>query len=146
MGAGAAGKLLDWQEAKDVADEVRFYGVEQLLALWQRTKDRIGDPLLWGDEIEGLLVSFNDEKKQFTPYLEATEVAQTLNQAGQDREASTTTDTPWPHFNLEGGSFNLETTPGKPWGNRVADLLDVESDMVRRYALFAQCMLYLVGG
>jgi glutamate--cysteine ligase catalytic subunit len=34
-----------------------------------------------------------------------------------------------PVFHPEFGRFMLETTPGKPWGIDLKDLLDVEPDM-----------------
>jgi glutamate--cysteine ligase catalytic subunit len=42
---------LHWPEAKKNADQVREWGVEQLLAIWNRAKGKEKDALLWGDEV-----------------------------------------------------------------------------------------------
>ncbi|GAA6014286.1 hypothetical protein JCM8202_005224 [Rhodotorula sphaerocarpa] len=57
MGLLALGTPLPWSEAKQHADYVREHGIEQLLHIWHRLKDRTGDRLLWGDEIEYLVIS-----------------------------------------------------------------------------------------
>lgn len=49
----ALGTPLDWPEAKKEASHVRAWGIEQLLALWQRTRGKERDALLWGDEVGG---------------------------------------------------------------------------------------------
>lgn len=51
MGLLALGTPLPWSEAKQHADYVREHGIEQLLHIWHRLKDRTGDRLLWGDEV-----------------------------------------------------------------------------------------------
>lgn len=51
MGLLALGTPLPWSEAKKHADYVREHGIEQLLHIWDRLKDRTGDRLLWGDEV-----------------------------------------------------------------------------------------------
>jgi hypothetical protein len=47
----ALGTPLDWPEAKKNANHVRQWGVEQLLAIWNRAKGKERDALLWGDEV-----------------------------------------------------------------------------------------------
>jgi glutamate--cysteine ligase catalytic subunit len=45
------GTLLSWDAARKFLDHVRYHGISQLLNMWDRTKDRQGDELLWGDEV-----------------------------------------------------------------------------------------------
>lgn len=47
----ALGTPLPWPEAKKVANQVREWGIEQLLATWKRAKGKERDALLWGDEV-----------------------------------------------------------------------------------------------
>lgn len=47
----ALGTPLDWPEAKKNANHVRQWGIEQLLAIWNRAKGKERDALLWGDEV-----------------------------------------------------------------------------------------------
>lgn len=51
MGLLAVGTPLEWPEAKKVAGHVREWGIEQLLAIWNRSKGKERDKLLWGDEV-----------------------------------------------------------------------------------------------
>lgn len=50
----ALGTPLAWPEAKKVASQVREWGIEQLLATWNRAKGKERDALLWGDEVSRL--------------------------------------------------------------------------------------------
>lgn len=50
MGLLFRGTAMTWQEAKAFADHVHEHGITQLINLWHREKDRLGDPPLWGDE------------------------------------------------------------------------------------------------
>lgn len=51
MGLLSLGTPLAWDDAKPYADHVRSHGITQFLNIWDRTKDRCGDELLWGDEV-----------------------------------------------------------------------------------------------
>jgi glutamate--cysteine ligase catalytic subunit len=51
MGFLSEGTTLDWPEAKKYADKIRQEGITQFLNIYNRTKDRQNDCLLWGDEV-----------------------------------------------------------------------------------------------
>lgn len=51
MGLLRLGVPLAWDDCKNVADHVRYHGVQQFLNVWRQLKDRQGDGLLWGDEV-----------------------------------------------------------------------------------------------
>ena len=127
MGAGPDGKLLDWPECKAVADTVRTLATEQLLTLWQRQKARNGDPFLWGDEVEGMLVAFDDANKRFSPCLRAAELAPALTKAAEKDFGDDA-----PQFHLEGADFDLEHTPGEPFRDSLADFLSLEPSLKAR--------------
>lgn len=66
MGLLSLGTPLPWLEGKKYADHVRSHGITQFLHIWERLKNRQGDELLWGDEVNTLslleqtfLLSFN---------------------------------------------------------------------------------------
>ena len=46
-----------------------------------------------------------------------------------------------PLFHPEYGRFMLESTPGAPFSNKVADLLTVEDNMRYRFVVFQNCLL-----
>ncbi|KAK3722386.1 glutamate--cysteine ligase [Vermiconidia calcicola] len=142
MGLLAVGTPLDWPEAKKVAGHVRSWGIEQLLAIWRKAKGKERDALLWGDEIEYLVISFEDAGREVKLSLRQADILESLaNDAellrqgggvpglnvGEDQDGR-----PAPTFHPEFGRFMLEATPGAPWGIGFKDLLDVERDMKLR--------------
>ena len=136
---------MDWSEAKKNADHVRQWGIEQLLAIWKRAKGKERDALRWGDEIEYLVVAFDDPKRKVRLSLRQADILKALSedealckqggcvpdlQAVKSHEGE-----PIPVFHPEFGRYMLEATPGKPWGIGFKDLLDVEPNMKWRRKL-----------
>ncbi|KAI7680562.1 hypothetical protein KC353_g22039, partial [Hortaea werneckii] len=78
MGLLAIGTPLQWPEAKKVAGHVREWGIEQLLAIWRRAKGKERDALLWGDEIEYLVVAFDDEQRDVKLSLRQADILEAL--------------------------------------------------------------------
>ncbi|OQD76988.1 hypothetical protein PENDEC_c003G01264 [Penicillium decumbens] len=137
MGLLALGTALEWPEAKKKADQVRQWGIEQLLANWRRARGKERDALLWGDEVEYLVVALDDAAKKARLSLAQAEILKSLardealwksggSQYGDNGEHDG--EEP-PHFHPEFGRFMLEATPGSPWGIGFKDLLKVESNM-----------------
>lgn len=62
----STGTPLSWEDTKNLADHVRFRGITQFLHGWDRTKDRCGDELFWGDEVLGHEL---DQRLGYSPYL-----------------------------------------------------------------------------
>ncbi|PYI06026.1 glutamate-cysteine ligase Gcs1 [Aspergillus sclerotiicarbonarius CBS 121057] len=137
MGLLALGTALDWPEAKKRADQVRKWGIEQLLANWHRAKGKERNALLWGDEVEYLVVAVDDETKKARLSLAQAEILKSLakdealwkeGNSSHSQNKEHEGEEP-PHFHPEFGRFMLEATPGKPWGIDFKDLLKVESNM-----------------
>jgi glutamate--cysteine ligase catalytic subunit len=78
MGLLSKGTPLSWQEARKYADHVRSNGIEQFLSIYSKVKDRSKDKLMWGDEVEYMLVKFDHLNKQAKLELRAVEVLQSL--------------------------------------------------------------------
>ncbi|KAH6625306.1 glutamate-cysteine ligase [Boeremia exigua] len=140
MGLLAIGTPLEWPEAKKVASHVRSWGIEQLLAIWRDYKGKERDALLWGDEIEYLVVCYDQNNRKVRLSLRQADILAALAtdekllaegggvpdvQTGDTRGIAN----PAPVFHPEFGRFMLEATPGKPWGIGFKDLLDVEPNM-----------------
>lgn len=51
MGLLSEGSPLSWEKTKELADHVRKHGIIQFINLFHRLKDRQGDVLKWGDEV-----------------------------------------------------------------------------------------------
>ncbi|KPI43268.1 Glutamate--cysteine ligase [Cyphellophora attinorum] len=142
MGLLQLGTPLEWPEAKKAASQVREWGIEQLLHIWNQAKGKERNALLWGDEIEYLVVSLDDEQKKARLSLCQAEVLKSLASDEALAKANAVkshppddpigNDSTLPTFHPEFGRFMLEATPGKPWGIGFNDLLKVENDMKNR--------------
>ncbi|KAI1613196.1 glutamate-cysteine ligase [Exophiala viscosa] len=149
MGLLQLGTPLAWPEAKQAANQVREWGIEQLLTIWRKAKVKERDALLWGDEIEYLVVAMDDKEEKVRLSLCQADVLKKLaddhDLAKQDTlvpdlQDNTIRSGTLPTFHPEFGRFMLEATPGKPWGIGFKDLLDVESDMKNRRVIAKQHM------
>lgn len=137
MGLLALGTALEWPEAKKKAGQVRQWGIEQLLANWRRARGKERDALLWGDEVEYLVVALDDPAKKARLSLAQAEILKSLARdeelwksgSGKGSETRDHDGEEPPHFHPEFGRFMLEATPGQPWGIGFKDLLKVESNM-----------------
>jgi glutamate--cysteine ligase catalytic subunit len=56
MGLLSEGSPLSWQETKALSGHVRKHGVTQFINLYKRVRDRQGDVLKWGDEVNFILL------------------------------------------------------------------------------------------
>ncbi|BFZ62030.1 glutamate--cysteine ligase [Saitoella coloradoensis] len=143
MGLLSLGTPLDWEECKKLAEHVREHGIDQFLSIWRNTKDKEGDTLLWGDEVEYIVVSYDDDEKDARLSLRQAEILKTLaddealKRAGgvipeQQEQSSVSPAEILPTFHAEYGRYMLEATPGAPYNCSLKDLLTVEPNMKRR--------------
>ncbi|KAF9517630.1 hypothetical protein BS47DRAFT_1290533 [Hydnum rufescens UP504] len=136
MGLLFMGKPLAWEDSIPYLEYIREHGITQFLYLWDRFKDREGDTLLWGDEVEYMLLSFDAEAKNAKLSLHQTEILANLQSLATDICSHTRGDpTSVPTFHPESGSYMLEGTPGSPYTGSVLDLLSVERNMRNRRKL-----------
>ncbi|KAI9172453.1 Glutamate--cysteine ligase [Paramyrothecium foliicola] len=146
MGLLALGTALEWPDAKKRAHQ-------QLLEIWNKAKGKERDALLWGDEVEYLVVTYAAEDPKVLLSLRQAEILTALaadkelaKKGGcvpelQDTSAAKTQFNPIPVFHPEFGRFMLEATPGKPWGIGFRELLEVEADMKLRRKIAKEHML-----
>ncbi|TPX63001.1 glutamate---cysteine ligase [Powellomyces hirtus] len=133
MGLLSLGTPLPWEEAKKHADHVRKHGIVQFLNIWNRIKTRRKDHLLWGDEIEYIVVKYNDEEKGVKVSLHAHDALEKLQVLELDHIAKGEVfESSW---KPEYGRYMLEGTPGLPYGYTLDDILGVEENMIRRRRL-----------
>ncbi|KAF8453430.1 glutamate-cysteine ligase-domain-containing protein [Terfezia claveryi] len=136
-----------WEEAKEHADQVRKLGIQQLLDIWKRYRGNERDVLLWGDEIEYLVVSYDEKNKNARLSLRQEEILEALGRLERERKAAIAkrkaedpnyqSEVP-PKFHPEFGRFMLESTPGAPYGGNWSSLLTVEGNMKLRRRLAKQ--------
>ncbi|QRV94293.1 glutamate-cysteine ligase catalytic subunit [Ceratobasidium sp. AG-Ba] len=136
MGLLFLGTPLSWEEGKQHADYIREHGITQFLNIWRKLKDREGDGLLWGDEIEYMVVSYDDENKNARLSLRQSEILAELQNVVLDLcNGSPATAGSVPTFHPEYGRYMLESTPGSPYNGTVSNLLAVEKNMRYRRKL-----------
>jgi len=116
---------------------VRAWGIEQLLAIWRNAKGKERDALLWGDEVEYLVVCYDHHHRKVRLSLRQADILAALasDEALLQQGGGVPEENPAPVFHPEFGRFMLEATPGKPWGIGFRDLLDVEPNMKWRRAI-----------
>ncbi|XP_026473928.1 glutamate--cysteine ligase-like [Ctenocephalides felis] len=127
MGLLTEGRPLTWEETKSYSNHVREHGITQFINLYKRLRDRQGDVLKWGDEVEYVLVKFDDEKKEAKVSLRAQEILTQLN----EKEAIDV-DGVKSLWRPEYGAYMIEGTPGKPYGGLLAHFNVVEANMKYR--------------
>ncbi|KAJ7262220.1 glutamate-cysteine ligase catalytic subunit [Mycena haematopus] len=135
MGLLYLGTPLTWDEVEKHADHVRTHGITQFLHTWDRLKDRHGDELLWGDEVEYLVVALDAESKDARLSLRQTEILEKLSSICGTISSDCPESISVPTFHPEYGRYMLESTPGSPYTGSISDLLSVEANMRYRRAL-----------
>ncbi|XP_019628560.1 PREDICTED: glutamate--cysteine ligase catalytic subunit-like [Branchiostoma belcheri] len=124
MGLLTLGTPLSWEDTKKWSDHVRKHGIQQLINIYRRLKDRHGDVLKWGDEMEYMLVVMDEDTKTARLSLNANEVLEIL----EKREKESPRDYP-ASWHPEHGAFMLEGTPIRPYGHLMEHLNMVEANM-----------------
>ncbi|KAJ2787681.1 glutamate--cysteine ligase [Coemansia interrupta] len=144
MGLLSLGTPLPWDQAKLLAREVRKHGIEQFLHIWRNMKDRQKDRLLWGDEIEYMLISLDHKNRRARLSQRGHELLSQLQIEENEKldHASRTGEKPelealWrPEF----GRYMIEGTPGQPYNSTVAELTNVEANMKKRRDIVTRLM------
>ncbi|KAI5635345.1 glutamate-cysteine ligase domain-containing protein [Phthorimaea operculella] len=129
MGLLTEGSPLSWKETKGLAEHVRQHGIEQFVNLLAKLRDRTGDVLKWGDEVEYIIVKFDDENQKATVSLRASTILPQLQE--KELEDPENVKSLW---RPEYGAYMVEGTPGKPYGGLLAHFNIVEANMQYRRA------------
>ncbi|KAL7415490.1 glutamate-cysteine ligase catalytic subunit [Mrakia frigida] len=127
MGLLVVGTPLKWEDSKEYIEHVKYEGISQFIALYDRLKGKPEEPLLWGDEIEYIIVAFDDATKNAYLALSQTEILNKLEGVVMDMECGK--DEVPPTFHPEFGRYMLESTPGAPYDVSIGSLLSVEANM-----------------
>jgi len=127
MGLLSEGSPLSWTETKNLSDHVRKHGITQFINLYNLLKDRQGDVLKWGDEIEYMIVKFDHDLKKARLSLRAHDILPTLQI--KEREDPKNAISLW---RPEYADYMIEGTPGQPYGGLLAHFNIVEANMKYR--------------
>lgn len=126
MGLLAAGTPLSWSEARNLSDHIRHEGIEQLLQIFKFTSRRRDDPLLWGDELEYMMLEIDCKNKNITLDVAHDSIITELNTNMHDFCHDNDLE-----YHPEYGRYMLEATPSKPY-NGLKNFEYVEENMKRR--------------
>ncbi|KAJ1301805.1 hypothetical protein OPQ81_009033 [Rhizoctonia solani] len=136
MGLLFHGTTLDWEEGQKYADYIREHGVTQFLNIWRRQKSRKDDPFRWGDEIEYMVISYDDQDQDARLSLRQSEILPKIQELEcQLRKSSPEAANSVPEFQPECNRYMLESAPGSPYDGSISSLLSVEKDMRNRRKL-----------
>ncbi|CAG8451283.1 2456_t:CDS:10 [Ambispora gerdemannii] len=127
MGLLSLGTPLPWEEAKKHNDHVRLHGINQFLTLYHKLKHKRTACLLWGDEVEYMVIAYDDENKNAKLSLSVFDLLKELQRDEENHSIGR-----YVSWRPEFGRYMLEGTPGKPYGNTMQDLLEVEPNMKLR--------------
>lgn len=128
MGLLSLGTPLSWEETAKVAKYVQQHGIEQFINNFNRTKNRQGDVLRFGDEIEYMLIKFDHENRRVRVSLRGAEILKTLMDK-EDKEDPRKNEFLWrpeyAAYMLEGkklqGKMKNSLWEGNPQIKNVAD-------------------------
>uniref|UniRef100_A0AAX7VHJ1 Glutamate--cysteine ligase n=1 Tax=Astatotilapia calliptera TaxID=8154 RepID=A0AAX7VHJ1_ASTCA len=127
MGLLSQGSPLNWEETRKYADHIRKHGIIQFLNIYNKLKDRQKDVLKWGDEVEYMLVEFDDKDEKVRLVLNGGDVLATLQDQGENINPNHPT-----LWRPEYGSYMIEGTPGQPYGGTMSEFNTVEGNMRKR--------------
>ncbi|XP_055329199.1 glutamate--cysteine ligase catalytic subunit-like [Paramacrobiotus metropolitanus] len=133
MGLLTKGSALSWEETQRYRDYVKKHGILQFINLYKKLKERENDEFKWGDEIEYMLVHFDNEHKKAQLALVATEVLPKLMQPENEAIKKGEEDLLSALWRPEYGNFMIESAPGTPNTSDLECFSKVEDNMrVRR--------------
>lgn len=124
MGLFTTGRPLTWKELVSHIADIKLHGIAQFISIYNRFKDRDGDPLRWGDEVEYTLCRFEATQRQVSLTLQTQAMLsfEVYALLASERLLEALGDTP--HEEAPGGGaiyepeytgWQIEMTPGRPY-------------------------------
>ncbi|KAF8639152.1 hypothetical protein AX17_001641 [Amanita inopinata Kibby_2008] len=136
MGLLKEGPVLTWEETQERAGLIKRLGIEQFLKIWDKEAKRRDEVHTWGDEIEYMLVHFDEANKNATLATCQDEVLDRLN--SNISNLSPASRLIQPSFSTEFAKYQIETAPGTPYTAALQELLQVEGSMRQRREMIRQ--------
>lgn len=124
MGLLTEGTPLSWPETKKYADHVREHGIQQFINQYHQLRERQGDCLKWGDEIEYMIIKLDHKNRKARLSLRGSELLEVLREAEETNPKEVRS-----LWRPEYGEYMVEGTPGQPYGSLVQHFNIVEHNM-----------------
>lgn len=129
MGPLNHGSPMDWKSTCLHKEKAKMDGIDQFLNVYHFAKNFKEHQLKWGDEVEYTLLKLEPSLRKVKLSLAAHRIMDEL----QREENSQTTSTSLPMlWRTEFANWMVEGTPGVPYRYYVADLVNVEKNMMLR--------------
>ncbi|CAF1115023.1 unnamed protein product [Adineta ricciae] len=125
MGLLSEGRPLKWTEIKDALKQIRTYGVDQLIQVYHKCKNRQRDAFTWGDEVELTLVRFDHENKKVQLLLKAHKLLPALHKLNEEIQDEACRIA----WHPEACDFVVEGVPFQPYGFLPSHFNTVEANM-----------------
>lgn len=123
MGLLSEGTPLNWADTVQHCAHVRKHGIDQLLHTLKTYGNRHDDPLLWGDEVEYIVIKLDPKQHNVVVGLRQEAILGKLLHVPDSANVS---------FHPEYGRFMVESTPLKPFDGSWDALLALEPNMANR--------------
>ncbi|KAL4221497.1 hypothetical protein ACF0H5_019754 [Mactra antiquata] len=124
MGLIVEGTPMTWKDIVPISGHIRYRAALQFLKSYQSHKHRTGDPFLWGDEIEYMLIKLDHTNSRAVLSLNSSDVLKKLR---QNNDANYFEETEW---HPEMTKYIIEGIPKRPYGMRgIIDLVSMETNM-----------------
>ncbi|KAH9425316.1 hypothetical protein DERP_005919 [Dermatophagoides pteronyssinus] len=109
MGLLSVGEPLSWPETKSYAEYIREHGIKQFINLYNLCKTKTSEVLKFGDEIEYMILKFDDQSKKVRVSNRAIELLKILQEPEENGQDCVSLWRP------EFGAYMVEGTPGQPY-------------------------------
>lgn len=130
MGLLTQGQPLKWEEVKKYTKIVQDKGIRQFIRLYNGSRNRADGQFKWGDEIEYILLKYNDKDRIVQMNLAAEKMFHRLDQL--EKSSKNALNAVWhPEF----AAYMLESTPKIPYdcdSDLITGLCKVEDNMNER--------------
>ncbi|EUD68011.1 glutamate-cysteine ligase catalytic subunit [Plasmodium inui San Antonio 1] len=110
MGFLKIGTPLSWEEVQKVKSLIRLYGILQFVHTYKCNKDRVDENIMFGDEIEYIVIRNDENLKESSALLCATDLIDEMMNL-----ESVTYCQYGSHWTPEYSSFTIEGTPSVPF-------------------------------
>ncbi|CRG96736.1 gamma-glutamylcysteine synthetase, putative [Plasmodium gallinaceum] len=110
MGFLKIGTPLSWEEVQHVKSLIRLYGLLQFVHIYKCNKDRVDKNIMFGDEIEYIIIKNDETLKESSALLCASDLIDEM------MNLESVTDCQYgSHWTPEFSSFTIEGTPSVPF-------------------------------
>ncbi|KAF2834522.1 GCS-domain-containing protein [Patellaria atrata CBS 101060] len=137
MGKQIGGAFIKFPETAKIANAVKDKGVSELIHQWKEGMKKKGYPARWGDEVEYMILKFDDTNERVEVTLEQTTILKGLEEmvdAAMEKGRPVSQQDPGvtAGYTPEFAAYMVESEPNSPYGSSVSDLLKVETNMFQR--------------